>query len=60
MNWCLYLNEEWVAIWSEKPTVNELNQLVKDRDLSVKLLNRRKIKDSGNEYKLIQRKLIGQ
>jgi hypothetical protein len=57
MSYCLYIDKIWVGIWSESPSINELNQVIKDRDISVKLFQRKIVKESGVEYKLVQHDL---
>ena len=59
MTFCLYRNDEWIALWANEPTLDAVNNVVKNREIAKAILLKRVVNYNGVEYKLTKRRLIG-
>jgi hypothetical protein len=55
MAYRLYKDDHWIAFWSERPAIWEIESVVKDRDIAEALYKRKRIKDSGVLYRIINK-----
>jgi len=55
MAYRLYRDEDWIGFWAERPAIWEIESVVKDRNIAEALYKRKRIKDSGVLYKIINK-----